>query len=156
MHPYLEDLNISTNRLMSPKSMKTISDVIIQTIKTNKSCKLKKINISSCDITDKHIACLQPCIPYFRDLNISGNEMMSSTSMRYVSSIISRTTEQNGYCNLERLDISLCSLTDKHIKYLQPCLPHLKYLDIRWGTERLTKKSKLMLHELGRELYEIL
>ena len=86
--PCFEHLNIGNNYYMSPKSMKYISDILLQTIKINGTCNLKELDISACTITDEHIECLLPCIPSLKDLNLSHNNQMSVKSMKHISNIL--------------------------------------------------------------------
>ena len=139
--PYLETLNIGSNSGMSSKSMEYICNVLVKNMEINKFCNLAFMDISQCDLTDEHIKCLQPCIPYMEHLNISGNSKMSLLSMKYISDAIVKVIKicenstPNDFqiskiCKIKGIDIGLCELTDHHIAYLQPCIPYLEYLTI--------------------------
>ena len=53
--PYLENLDISSNKRMSSQVMKYISDSIMKPIEINNTCNLKFINLRNCNLTDEHI-----------------------------------------------------------------------------------------------------
>ena len=71
------------NHKMSFQSMRFISDAVMEAIEINNTSNLKLIDLSRCNLTDKHIESLQPCIPYLENLVITDNENMSSQSMKY-------------------------------------------------------------------------
>ena len=126
--PYLESLIISMNGKMSSKSMQYISDVLVRTFETHHSCDLKALEIRNCDLTDKHIEYLHPCIPYLENLNIGSNREMSSQSMEYICNVIVKNMEINKFCNQKVMDISHCDLTDEHVKCLHNCIPYMENL----------------------------
>ena len=128
--PYVENVDLSINSEMSSLSMMYISDTIMDAIKINNTCTIKLIRLVNCNLTDEHIECLQPCIPYLEDLDISYNFEMSSEAMKYISDSIMKAIEINNTCHLKALKLCYCLLTDEHIASLQPCIPHLENLDI--------------------------
>ena len=159
----LEKLDLRGNSKMSSQSMKYISDVLMQSIEENKKCNLKVINIGYCDLTDEHINCLQPCIPYMEHLNISGNSKMSFLSMKYISDALVKVsqicetskpndTEISKICNMKVIDMGFCELTDQHIEYLQPCIPYLEKLTIS-GNKLLTSQGmKYISHTIMQSI----
>ena len=142
--PYLEDLQLSGNSKMSPQAMRYISDSAIKVIEINNTYNLKVINFGHCNLTDEHIECLQPCIPYLEDLHMSGNSKMSSQAMRYISDSIMKAIELNNTCHLKFLKLSYCFLTDEHIESLQPCIPYLENLDISHNLRMSSQAMKFI------------
>ena len=71
--------------------MKYISDSITNAIEINNTCRITLIELSCCNLTDDHIACLQPCITYLEDLDISHNLEMSPQAMKYISDSIMKS-----------------------------------------------------------------
>ena len=128
--PYLENLDISHNFIMSSQALRYISDSIMKAIEINSTYNLKVINFRDCNLTDEHIESLQPCIPYLENLDIGRNFRMSSQAMKYISNSILKAIEINNTCNLKLLNLHKCILTDEHIESLQPCIPYLENLDI--------------------------
>ena len=107
------------------------------------------MDISYCDLTDEHIKCLQPCIPYLEKLTISGNIFVSPRGMKYMSDAIMQRIRENKTCNLKAIDVSLCDLYDLAIDSIVPCLPYLKQFFID-GNKDLSKYSmKLISGKLG-------
>ena len=147
--PYLEKLELRGNSKMSSESMKSISDVLMQSIENNKY-NLDVINISYCDLRDQHIEYLQPCIPYLKSLNISGNSNMLSLSMKYMSDVLLKAIKIHSYCNLKDVYIAECDLTDQHIEYLQPCIPYLESLIIRMNGKMSSKSMEYISDVLVR------
>ena len=133
--PYLENLDISHNFIMSSQAMKCISDSIMKAIEINNICNLKVINLCYCRLTDEHIESLQPCIPYLENLDISYNSKMSSQAMMYISDSIMKAIEINNTCHLKVIHLRYCNLTDEHIESLQPCIPYLENLDISYNSK---------------------
>ena len=150
--PYLANLNIGSNREMSSKSMEFISDVLVRTFETHHSCDLKGLEIRNCDLTDKHIECLHPCIPHLENLNIGSNREMSSKSMEFISDVIIRTFETHHSCDLKGLDITSCDLTDEHIEYLHPCIPYLENLNIGSNREMSSKSMEYICNVIVKNM----
>ena len=140
--PYLENLDISYNSNMSSQAMEYISDSVMKTIEINNICNLKWIYFGHCNLTDKHIESLQPCIPYLENLDISNNSNMSSQAMKYISDSIMKAIEINKTCNLKLLKLWYCVLTDEHIESLQPCIPYLENLDISYNSNMSSQAMK--------------
>ena len=128
--PYLENLIISDNRMMSHQSMEIISNAVMEAIKTSNSNNLKLINLTWCGLRDEHIESLQACIPYLENLIMKSNRRMSSQSMRFISNAVMEAIKINNTSNLKLIDLSWCNLTDEHIESLQPCIPYLENLII--------------------------
>ena len=98
---------------MSAHSMKCISDSVMEGNIYNKS-NLKSLNLRDCNLTDEHIERLQPCIPNLWNLIITGNQEMSSHSMKFISDAVMEANIYNK-SNLKSLNLKHCELTDKHI-----------------------------------------
>ena len=122
---YLTEINISFRGLISPISMKYISNAVISKVDTDGRQSLKTIDISGCDLTDQHIEYLQPCIPYLEKLNIASNKLISPISMKHINDAIIKMIEMNNIYNLKTIDVSGCDLSDEHIKGLRPYIPYL-------------------------------
>ena len=73
--PYLEKLTISGNKFLSSQGMKYISDAIIERIQVNKTCNMKEIDASHCDLHDLAIDLMAPCLPYLKQFLINGNNL---------------------------------------------------------------------------------
>ena len=150
--PYLQNLDISRNRKMSPQAMKCISDSIVNEIEINNTCNLKLINLRNCDPTDEHIESLQPCIPYLEDFDISCTWEMSPQAMKYISDSIINQIERNNTCNLKLINLDNCHLTDEHIESLQPCIPYLQNLVISNNFEMSPKATKCISDSIMNEI----
>ena len=133
--PYLENLIMSVNKDMSSKSMRFISDAVMEAIKINNTSNLKLLDLARCNLTDEHIESLQACIPYLENLIMKGNEKMSYQSMRFISDAVMEAIKINKTCNLKLIDLSWCNLTDEHIESLEACIPYLEKL-ITIGNEK--------------------
>ena len=148
--PSIQKLELQGNSKMSAESMKYITDVLMPSIEENNKYNLDVINISYCDLTDQHIEYLQPYIPYLKSLNISGNNRMSSKSMRYMSDVLLKAIKIHSCCNLKELYIAECDLTDQHIEYLQPCIPYLESLIISMNGKMSSKSMQYISDVLVR------
>ena len=147
--PYLENLIITGNKEMSSQSMKSISDSVMEANSYNTN-NLKLIDVSYCNLTDKHIESLQPCIQYLENLIIYGNREMSSHSMKSISDAVMEANIYNTN-NLKLIDVSYCNLIDKDIESLKPCIPYLENLIIT--NNRLSARSRhLIKNMLGKRL----
>ena len=147
--PYIENLILSGNGKMSFISMKYISDALMNVIKeeidTSKACKLQRIDLSFCNLTDQHIEYLQPCIPYLENLSISGNTFVSFQGMKYISDALIQVKNS---CNLKVLNVSHCDLYDNAIDMMEPCFPYLKQFVIN-GNYLSDSSKELILDKLG-------
>ena len=143
--PYLQSLNVSGNNKLS---MGYISDILIKANKIHGCGNLKEIYIADCDLTDKNIEYLQPCVPYLESLILSINGKMTSKSMGYISDVLIRTIENHKSCNLKGIEIRNCDLTDQHIKCLQPCIPYLENVNIGSNSEMSSKSMEYICNVL--------
>ena len=141
--PYVANLIITGNKQMSPHSMKCISDAVMEAIKINNKINLKLIDLATCNLTNQHIKCLQPCIPYLENLIITGNKQISPYSMKCISDAV---MEENIYSksNLKSLNLKDCNLFDKHIESLQPCIPYLENLIITGNCKMSSQSMKII------------
>ena len=148
--PYMENVILSGNSKMSFISMKYISDALMKVnkeeIDTSKACKLKRIDISFCDLTDQHIEYLLPCIPYLETLSISGNLFVSFKGMKYISDALMQIIQVKKSCILKAIDVSHCDLYDYSIDMMKPCFPYLKHFFIN-GNKDLSEFSKELISE---------
>ena len=142
--PYLENLIINHNRNMSSKSMRFLSDAVMEAIKINNTRNLKLIDLAECKLTDEHIKMLQPCIAYLENLIIKGNMEMSSKSMRFISDAVMEAIKINITSNLKLIDLTRCNLTDEHIKRLQPCIAYLENLIIEGNGEMSSQSMRFI------------
>ncbi|CAM4550623.1 unnamed protein product [Leuciscus chuanchicus] len=121
---HLRDLNLSGNKI--EKSVNLLSDVL-----QNPHCKLEKLWLRYCGITDEGFAALTSALrsnpEHLRDLDLSGNKIGKSVNL--LSDVL-----QNPHCKLERLWLWDCGVTDEGCAALTSALrsnpEHLRYLDL--------------------------
>ena len=138
--PFIEHLGISGNYQISATYMKNISDIVMQTAKNKNDCKLISLDVSFCDLTDEHILCLKPCIPYMKYLCIGGNNRMSANAIKHISGVIKEAINTGNICNLKSIDASFASLNDGDIACLQPSTPYLENLFLA-GNKEMSSQS---------------
>ena len=93
--PYLKKRFLNGNSKMSYRAMKYISDSVMTEILTSNTCNLELIDLSYCNLTDKHIECLQPCIPYLESLVIYGNDSLSDKTRNLIDNSLSKELKLN-------------------------------------------------------------
>ena len=85
----------------TPNQMKMISDSILITAH-NEGRRNFTLNFNRNHLTDEHIRCLQPCIPYLEKLYINGNQEISSKSMTS-SDVLMEEIHTVAYADLNQL-----------------------------------------------------
>ncbi|KAL1273442.1 hypothetical protein QQF64_029304, partial [Cirrhinus molitorella] len=119
---HLTKLYLSVNKLGD--SVKLLSDVL-----QNPHCKLEKLGLSYCGVTDEGFAALASALrlnpSHLRHLYLSGNKL--GDSVKLLSDVL-----QNPHCKLETLWMSKCGVTDKGCAALASALrsnpSHLRQL----------------------------
>ncbi|XP_059421636.1 NLR family CARD domain-containing protein 3-like isoform X18 [Carassius carassius] len=137
---HLRELNLSGNKLGD--SVKLLSDVL-----QNPYCKLEKLWLWDCDVTDEGCAALTSALrsnpSHLRELNLSWNKLRDS--MKLLSDVL-----QDPQCKLEKLRLSDCDVTDEGCAALTSALrsnpSHLREL-ILFGN-KLGDSSKNLLSDL--------
>uniref|UniRef100_A0A8C2KFK4 FISNA domain-containing protein n=1 Tax=Cyprinus carpio TaxID=7962 RepID=A0A8C2KFK4_CYPCA len=154
---HLRHLDLSWNKLGD--SVKLLSDVI-----QSPYCKLKKLRLYNCGVTDEGCAALASALSsnpsHLRELSLTWNEL--GDSVKLLSDVL-----QNPHCKLEKLWLSLCGVTDEGCAALASALrsnpSHLRELSLSWnklGSSSLTllcavledphcKLEKLWLYNCG-------
>ncbi|KAK2888744.1 hypothetical protein Q8A67_014119 [Cirrhinus molitorella] len=121
---HLRQLDLSWNKLGD--SVKLLSDVL-----QNPHCKLEKLELSDCGVTDKGCAALASALrsnpSHLRHLNLSGNNL--GDSVKLLSDAL-----QNPHCKLETLKLWDCGVTDEGCVALASALrsnpSHLRHLNL--------------------------
>ncbi|CAM4549854.1 unnamed protein product [Leuciscus chuanchicus] len=124
---HLRDLDLSGNKI--GKSVNLLSDVL-----QNPHCKLEKLELSDCDLTDEGFAALTSALrsnpEHLRDLSLCGNKIGKSVNL--LSDVL-----QNPHCKLELLWLSNCGVTDEGFAALTSALrsnpEHLRKLNLSWN-----------------------
>ncbi|XDV32878.1 hypothetical protein PO909_003558 [Leuciscus waleckii] len=90
---HLRELSLSKNKI--GKSVNLLSDVL-----QNPHCKLEKLEMKDCDLTDEGFAVLTSALgsnpEHLRELDLSGNKIGKSVNL--LSDVL-----QNPHCKLEKL-----------------------------------------------------
>ncbi|CAM4549900.1 unnamed protein product [Leuciscus chuanchicus] len=121
---HLRELSLSLNKI--GKSVNLLSDVL-----QNPHCKLEKLELSNCDLTDEGLAALTSALrsnpEHLRELSLSWNKIGKSVNLLF-------DVLQNPHCKLEKLRLSYCDLTDEGFAALTSALrsnpEHLRELDL--------------------------
>ncbi|XP_073670413.1 uncharacterized protein [Paramisgurnus dabryanus] len=121
---HLRDLDLSNNKLRD-SGVKLICDGL-----KNPNCKLEKLKLYGCDVTDEGCAALASALrsnTHLRDLNLSNNNLRDS-GVKLLSDVL-----KNPNCKLEKLRLSYCYVTDEGCAALTSALisnSHLRDLDL--------------------------
>ncbi|XP_051717676.1 NACHT, LRR and PYD domains-containing protein 12-like isoform X7 [Ctenopharyngodon idella] len=125
---HLRYLNLSENNL-GDSGVKIVSAVL-----ENPHCKLEKLRLNDCGVTDEGCAALASALrsnpsSHLRDLNLSENNLGDS-GVKIVSAVL-----ENPHCKLEKLWLSKCGVTDEGCAALASALrsnpsSHLRDLDL--------------------------
>ncbi|XP_050993899.1 NACHT, LRR and PYD domains-containing protein 3-like isoform X5 [Labeo rohita] len=137
---HLTELNLSVNKLGD--SVKLLSDVL-----EDHHCKLEKLWLRCCGITDEGCAALASALrsnpSHLTELDLSGNKL--GDSVKLLSAVL-----QNPQCKLEKLGLSNCGVTDGGCAALTSALrsnpSHLTELDLSWN--KLGDSVKLLSNVL--------
>ncbi|XP_059405334.1 NLR family CARD domain-containing protein 3-like isoform X3 [Carassius carassius] len=121
---HLKHLDLSWNKLGD--SVKLLSDVL-----QSPHCKLKKLRLYNCGITDEGCAALASALSsnpaHLRELSLTWNEL--GDSVKLLSDVL-----QNPQCKLEKLWLRDCGVTDEGCVALASALrsnpSHLRELDL--------------------------
>ncbi|CAM4549809.1 unnamed protein product [Leuciscus chuanchicus] len=121
---HLRELSLSWNKI--GKSVNLLSDVL-----QNHHCKLEKLELSNCDLTDEGFAALTSALrsnpEHLRELDLSRNKIGESVNL--LSDVL-----QNPHCKLEKLGLKDCGVTDEGCVALTSALrsnpEHLRHLDL--------------------------
>ncbi|XDV32914.1 hypothetical protein PO909_003573 [Leuciscus waleckii] len=121
---HLRELDLSGNKI--GKSVNLLSDVL-----QNPHCKLEKLWLSYCDLTDEGFAALTSALrsnpEHLRKLSLSGNKIGKSVNL--LSDVL-----QNPHCKLEKLWLRDCGVTDEGFVALTSALrsnpEHLRELSL--------------------------
>nr|XP_021326500.1 ribonuclease inhibitor-like [Danio rerio] len=121
---HLRDLDLSWNNLGD--SVTLLSAVLV-----DPRCKLEKLMLSFCGLTDEGCAALASALisnpEHLRDLDLSGNKLGDSVTL--LSAVL-----EDPHCKLEKLGLSFCGLTDEGCAALASALrsnpEHLRYLNL--------------------------
>ncbi|XP_050982353.1 NLR family CARD domain-containing protein 3-like isoform X1 [Labeo rohita] len=133
---HLRELNLSWNKLGD--SVKLLSDVL-----QNPHCKLEKLRLSYCGVTDEGCAALASALrsnpSHLRQLSLSWNEL--GDSVKLLSDVL-----QNPHCKLEKLGLIDCGVTDEGFAALVSALrsnpSHLRQLNL--SVNKLGDSVKLL------------
>ncbi|XP_048016467.1 NACHT, LRR and PYD domains-containing protein 12-like [Megalobrama amblycephala] len=121
---HLRDLDLSGNKI--GESVNLLSDVL-----QDPHCKLERLGLSYCDLTDEGCAALASALrsnpSHLRELNLSGNKIGKSVNL--LSDVL-----QDPHCKLEKLWLWDCGVTDEGCAALTSALrsnpSHLRDLDL--------------------------
>ncbi|XP_039526656.1 NACHT, LRR and PYD domains-containing protein 3-like isoform X2 [Pimephales promelas] len=121
---HLRELDLSENKI--GESVNLLSDVL-----QNPHCKLEKLWLRDCGVTDEGFAALTSALisnpEHLRELDLSGNKIGESVNL--LSDVL-----QNPHCKLEKLWLMDCGVTDEGFAALTSALrsnhEHLRVLDL--------------------------
>ncbi|XP_048036340.1 NACHT, LRR and PYD domains-containing protein 5-like isoform X2 [Megalobrama amblycephala] len=121
---HLRELDLSWNKI--GKSVNLLSDVL-----QDPYCKLEKLRLTDCDITDEGCAALASALrsnpSHLRELNLSRNKIGKSVNL--LSDVL-----QDPHCKLEKLRLRDCGVTDEGCAALTSALrsnpSHLRELSL--------------------------
>ncbi|XP_058636207.1 NACHT, LRR and PYD domains-containing protein 3-like isoform X1 [Onychostoma macrolepis] len=140
---HLTELSLSGNKLGD--SVKLLSDVL-----QNPHCRLEKLWLSDCGVTDEGGAALASALrsnpSHLTELNLSVNKL--GDSVKLLSDVL-----QNPHCKLEKLWLSDCGVTDEGCAALASALrsnpSHLRILDLSYN--KLGKSGVKLLSDLKND-----
>ncbi|XP_073670429.1 NACHT, LRR and PYD domains-containing protein 12-like isoform X1 [Paramisgurnus dabryanus] len=123
----LRDLDLSHNNLRD-SGVKLLSDGL-----KNPNCKLEKLKLRSCDVTDEGCAALASALrsnpSHLRYLDLSDNKQIRDSGVKRLSDGL-----KNPNCKLEKLKLCSCDVADEGCAALASALrsnpSHLRYLDL--------------------------
>ncbi|XP_048015969.1 NLR family CARD domain-containing protein 3-like [Megalobrama amblycephala] len=142
---HLRVLNLSKNKI--GKSVNLLSDVL-----QDPHCKLEKLQLSDCGVTDKGCAALASALrsnpSHLRELNLSCNKI--GKSVKLLSAVL-----QDPHCKLEILRLMKCGVTNKRCAALASALrsnpSHLRELDL--SENKIGESGKKLLSVLKDDRY---
>ncbi|XP_056330045.1 NACHT, LRR and PYD domains-containing protein 3-like [Danio aesculapii] len=124
---HLRDLNLSRNKLGD-------SVTLLSAVLEDPHCKLEKLWLSYCGLTDEGCAALASALrsnpEHLRELNLSFNKLGDSVTL--LSAVL-----EDARCKLEKLGLINCGLTDEGCAALASALrsnpEHLRELNLSWN-----------------------
>ncbi|XP_073670421.1 ribonuclease inhibitor-like isoform X2 [Paramisgurnus dabryanus] len=123
---HLRDLDLSENYNLSDSAVKLLSDGL-----KNPNCKLEKLRLWGCGVTDEGCAALASALrsnTHLRDLDLSENRQLRDSGVKRLCDVL-----KNPNCKLETLGLSDCDVTDEGFAALASALisnSHLRHLDL--------------------------
>ncbi|XDV31641.1 hypothetical protein PO909_002607 [Leuciscus waleckii] len=139
---HLRELNLSGNKL-GDLGVKLLSDGL-----ENLQCKLEKLCLSSCDVTEECCTALASALrsnpSHLRELNLSWNKLKDSGVIKLSEGL------ENPHCKMEKLWLSDCSVTYHGCAALASALKsnpsHLRELDL--AKNNLTDSGMKLLSDI--------
>ncbi|XP_048048852.1 NACHT, LRR and PYD domains-containing protein 12-like isoform X2 [Megalobrama amblycephala] len=145
---HLKHLYLSENKL-GDSGVENLSDLLM-----NLQCKLEKIHLYGCSITEKQCLILTSALKsnpsHLRDLDLSENQI-SNTGVNHLCDGLT-----DSHCKLERLSLKGCGITD--VSSLTQCLTNtkalqfLKELDLRNNTIRDSEQLRDLIRDSNCKL----
>ncbi|XP_073716294.1 NACHT, LRR and PYD domains-containing protein 3-like isoform X2 [Misgurnus anguillicaudatus] len=142
---HLRDLNLSFNNLRD-SGVKLICDGL-----KNPNCKLEKLKLCKCNVTDKGCAVLASALisnTHLRDLDLYYNKQIRDSGVKLICDVL-----KNPNCKLEKLKLSYCDVTDEGCAALASALrsnpSHLRELSL-YGN-KLSDSGKKLLSDLKED-----
>nr|XP_055062409.1 LOW QUALITY PROTEIN: NACHT, LRR and PYD domains-containing protein 12-like [Misgurnus anguillicaudatus] len=142
---HLRELNLSDNKQISDSGVKLISDVL-----KNPNCKLEKLKLLCCDVTDEGCAALASALrsnSHLRDLDLTYNKL-SDSGVKLICDGL-----KNPNCKLEKLKLCCCGVTDEGCAALASALrsnTHLRDLDLSFN-KQISDSGKKLLSDLKKD-----
>nr|XP_055060194.1 NACHT, LRR and PYD domains-containing protein 3-like isoform X4 [Misgurnus anguillicaudatus] len=141
---HLRDLDLSVNNLRD-SGVKLLSDGL-----KNPNCKLEKLKLDECGVTDEGCAALASALisnSHLRDLDLSVNYNLRDSGVKRLCDGL-----KNPNCKLEKLKLNQCDVTDEGCAALASALrsnTHLRELDL-FGND-LSDSGKKLLSDLKED-----
>ena len=147
----IKDLILSCDKGLCCESLTQITNSIMSPYYPDKYY-LEKLSLTGCLLTDDHVRCLSPCIPYIKYVFIELKREVTSLSTGFISDSITAATK-NGKCLTEDLSLKRPYL-DNEIKEmvnnLCPCIPYLNKLKLNsFKKSSLSNISKSIISKLN-------
>ena len=137
----LKNLSLSCRKGLCCDSLTQMTNSIISAYDSD-AYYLEKLSLMGCLLTDDHVRCLSPCIPYIKCLFIILQKKgLTSLSTGFISGSITAATE-NGKCLTEDLSLKYSYLDDEMVNNLCACIPYLNKLKLN-SFKKLTFDSSL-------------
>ncbi|XP_073716290.1 NACHT, LRR and PYD domains-containing protein 3-like [Misgurnus anguillicaudatus] len=141
---HLRDLNLSRNDNLRDSGVKLICDGL-----KNPNCKLEKLELSCCDVTDEGCAALASALisnTHLRDLDLSENNLRDS-GVKLICDVL-----KNPNCKLEKLKLYDCDVTDEGCAALASALRSNTHLrDLNLSGNDLSDSGKKLLSDLKED-----
>ncbi|XP_073716127.1 NACHT, LRR and PYD domains-containing protein 3-like, partial [Misgurnus anguillicaudatus] len=143
---HLRELDLSYNKQIRDSGVKLICDGL-----KNPNCKLEKLRLYDCDVTDEGCAALASALrsnSHLRDLDLSENKI-SDSGVKLISDGL-----KNPNCKLEKLKLYGCGVTDEGCAALASALrsnpSHLRYLNLS-NNKQISDSGKKLLSDLKED-----